>query len=233
MKIALLGDVHGNHLALSAVLTAARREGADRLLVTGDLVGYYFWPSEVLQLLEPWDKVVVRGNHEDLLARGRREPEFLGSLERKYGSGTRVALDTLSSSQLDWLERLPHPQEIETDGQRILLCHGAPWDVDQYVYPDANPELLARVAESNHDWVVLGHTHYPMAHRIGSTSIVNPGSVGQPRNRQQGAHWALLDTASRQLSLRSEPYDCNSIVSEAQRRHPDMPYLAKVLQGAR
>ncbi len=229
MKVALLGDIHGNHLALAAVLAAARKQGAERLLVTGDLVGYYFWPGEVLELLEPWDMAVVRGNHEDMLAAARKQPEILGQVDKQYGTGLRIALETLSSAQLDWLENLPHPLQVEIGGCRILLCHGAPWDVDQYIYPDAKDGVVSKCAESGHDWVVLGHTHYPMRRECGVTTIVNPGSVGQPRNRKPGAHWALLDTRVGQVEQFNEMYDATWVIQQSRIKQPNLPYLWDVL----
>ena len=229
MKLALLGDIHGNHLALAAVLSAAQKNGVDKLLITGDIVGYYFWPGKVLELLTTWEKVVVRGNHEEMLAGARASPDYLNHVDRKYGTGLRVALNTLSIEQLDWLERLPHPRKVQIDGCSILLCHGSPWDLDQYIYPDAEEALLEKCSADKHNWVVLGHTHYPMQHVRGNTTIVNPGSVGQPRNRKPGAHWALLDTAAQIVSFRVESYDAGPVIKAARNLQPDIPYLANVL----
>jgi len=230
VRLALLGDIHGNAAALRAVLESASAERVDALLVTGDLVGYYFDAQGVLDLLAPWRKYVVRGNHEDMLAAAREDRSALPSIERKYGSGVRVALETLSGEALDALCSLPHPLEIDADGARMLLCHGAPWDNDVYVYPDADETLLARCAVPGYKFVILGHTHHPMVRGVTGTTIVNPGSVGQPRNRQPGAHWALLDTGTGKTALRCEPYDIASVAAEARRRHPDLPYLAEVLE---
>lgn len=229
MKLALLGDIHGNHLALQAVLAAASSSGVEKLLVTGDLVGYYHSPLNVLELLRPWDRHMVRGNHEDMLNTARSAPAFLAQVDARYGTGLRTAIEQLGEQQLDELCSLPHPLELVIDGCRILLCHGAPWDIDQYVYPDAKPELLERCAIQEFDLVVLGHTHYPMHHKIGRTLVVNPGSVGQPRNHQLGAHWAIFDTVSRSLQFCREDYDSSALVRECQQRHPEMPYLAEVL----
>ncbi|MFZ3088699.1 MAG: metallophosphoesterase family protein [Methylotenera sp.] len=229
MKLALLGDVHGNADALQTVLAAAISYGAEKLLVTGDLVGYYFSPLQVLELLSTWDRHIVRGNHEDMLNTARQDPEFLVQVDTRYGTGLRTALEQLSEKQIDELCNLPHPLELVIDECRILLCHGAPWDIDQYVYPDAQPELLERCAMQEFDLVVLGHTHYPMQQNIGKTLVVNPGSVGQPRNHQPGAYWALFDTESRKLEFRREQYDSSSLVRECQQRHPKLPYLAEVL----
>lgn len=229
MLLGLAGDIHGNDLALEAVLKAARTAGAEALLVTGDLVGYYYRPAAVLALLEGWTVRIVRGNHEDMLARSRTDARILDAFEGKYGTGLRAALDELSREQIENLCGLPHPLDLTLDSRRILLCHGAPWDSECYVYPDAAPDILQRCAIGGHDLVVLGHTHYAMAHRIGLTTIVNPGSVGQPRDRRPGAAWALYDTKTGAVSLRREPYDIERIVAQARARDPDLPYLANIL----
>jgi len=156
-------------------------------------------------------------------------PESLHSVEAQYGGGLRVALEVLSAAQLTWLRGLPHPEVVEVDGRRILLCHGAPWDTDQYVYPDSNESLLRRCAQGGYDWVVLGHTHYPMLRPCDHTTVVNPGSVGQPRNRRPGAHWALLDTESGTIEQRCETYDIQWVIDHSRALQPGMPYLWNVL----
>ncbi len=229
MKLALLGDIHGNHLALQAVLAAASSSGVEKLLITGDLVGYYNAPLMVLEMLQSWGRHVVRGNHEDMLNIARSDSVFLAQVDARYGTGLRTAIEQLDTQQLDELCNLPHPLELVIDGCKILLCHGAPWDNDQYVYPDAQPDLLEHCAMPEFDLVVLGHTHYPMQQKIGRTLVVNPGSVGQPRNRQPGAHWAIFDTVSQNLEFRQEQYDSSALVQECQQRHPEIPYLSEVL----
>lgn len=229
MKLGLLGDIHGNNLALQAILEQASSSDVETLLITGDLVGYYYSPLEVLKLLRTWDKYIVRGNHEDMLNTARSDSSFLAQVDARYGSGLRIAIEQLDKEQIDELCGLPHPVELVIDGCKILLCHGAPWDNDCYVYPDAKQELLARCASQEFDLVVLGHTHHPMQHTIGNTIVVNPGSVGQPRNRKPGAHWAVFDTTNRSLEFRQEQYDSSALLQECQQRHPELPYLADVL----
>lgn len=229
MLIAILGDIHGNADALRAVLDAARQDGVEKLLVTGDLVGYYFSPRQVLELLEPWDKCVVRGNHEIMLAEARACSTRLAEIEDRYGSGIRIALNELSEAQLDALCGLPHPLQLSIDACSILLCHGAPWNLEEYIYPDAPQGVVDRCIDEATDIVVTGHTHYPMLRKFGKRVLMNPGSVGQPRDRQPGAAWALLDSASGQISLRRQTYDMQLLIDEARHRHPELPYLAEVL----
>jgi putative phosphoesterase len=229
MKLGLLGDIHGNSCALRAVLSAAETRGVEKLLVTGDLVGYYFHPAEVLAVLAEWEVFAVRGNHEDMLAKARTDSAFLSSVEEKYGSGLRCAMEQLQESELDELCGLPYSLELNIDGCKILLCHGSPWDPDQYIYPNSEPALMERFVERKDDVIVLGHTHYPMRREIGKTLIVNPGSVGQPRNRKPGAQWALLDTVNRTVEFFNEAYDSAPLVEESLRRHPGLPHMADVL----
>ena len=122
MKLGLLGDIHGNDLALQTALAAASSSGVEKLLVTGDLVGYYYAPLKVLEMLQPWDRHIVRGNHEDMLISARSDPAFMAQMEVRYGSGLRTAIEQLGAEQLDELCNLPHPLELMIDDCKVLLC---------------------------------------------------------------------------------------------------------------
>ncbi|HNQ05276.1 MAG TPA: metallophosphoesterase family protein [Thiobacillaceae bacterium] len=229
MRLGLLGDIHGNAAALEAALAGVRRHAADHLVLTGDYVGYYYSPAQVLALLEPWPRTMVRGNHEDMLARIMQEPSSAGAYTRKYGHGLEVALRELSPVQLKDLTSLPERILLEMDGLRILVAHGSPWEPDAYLYPDAPPSSLERFAEIDADIVVLGHTHYPMNRLVHGRTILNPGSVGQPRDRRPGAAWALFDTRDRRCAFFREPYDMAPVGDAAYQMDPGLPYLREVL----
>jgi putative phosphoesterase len=229
MKIALLGDIHGNDSALEAVLKAARSAGIYRLLITGDLIGYYFSPARVLELLEGWECDIVRGNHEDMLIEAMRRPSSLEKINAVYGSGIRLALEQLTSTQLNKVCNLPHPLRLNIDGKNILLCHGAPKDVNRYIYPNATHEVIEEISSGKSDLIVMGHTHYPMLIKHKDKILVNPGSVGQPRNRLPGAQWAILDTEDCSVQFKTEKYDYCALMKECEKLHPELPYLADVL----
>ena len=182
MKLALLGDIHGNAAALTAVLHGAVREGASLLLLTGDFVGYYYRPEHVLRTLEGWDSYAVRGNHEDWMFAAQADVVAAENYRARYGSGVDVALVTLSDTELDYLRDLPVTREVQLGERRLLLGHGAPWDTDFYIYPDAPDEVWKRLANLKYDYIVLGHTHHRYCRRAGATLVINPGSVGQPRD---------------------------------------------------
>lgn len=229
MKVGLLADIHGNVAALTAVLDAATAAGVERLLVAGDIVGYYDEPAAVVEQLDRWPWEAVRGNHEDLLRDRLRDGRWEEE-RRRHGSGLQAA-SHLPEPIRDRLLRLPHPLAIELEGARVLLCHGSPWDVGAYVYPDAAPELRGRVfaAAAGFDLVVLGHTHYPMRWQTDNVTVVNPGSVGQPRDYRPGACWAVWETRTGSLEFHRQAYDIASVQARARALDPDVPYLWEVL----
>jgi len=229
LKIAILADIHGNATALQTVLQQAKRKGVEQLYIAGDLMGYYFEPLKVLELLNSWSSFIVRGNHEDYLEKARTNNVFLQECTKRYGPGLEIALEQLNDAQLDTLASLPHPLHTTIENLSFLLCHGAPWNVDQYIYPDAESELFEKCAMGKYDFIILGHTHYPMKKIVGNTQIINPGSIGQPRNRQPGAHWILFDTQHSSYEFCCEQYDATDLLRACRQIAPDHLYLEEVL----
>ena len=228
MRVGLLADIHANAGALDAVLRAAQRESVDELLIAGDFVGYYYAAGDVLSMLGDWNWHGVRGNHEDLLSvwrAGDRQEEIVES----WGSGLKKAAEDLATSELNFLCELPHPLNIVVGGKSVVLCHGSPWNIDAYIYPDAEATVKALYATIDADLVVAGHTRYPDRWTAGEVSIVNPGSVGQPRDRRPGACWTLWDTVTNEIEFRRETYDTAPLSAACRRMDPHLPYLADVL----
>ena len=233
MKLALISDIHGNSLALEAVLISARKHDVEKILVAGDLIGYYFWPLEVIDLLKDWECFIVKGNHEEMLYKSLSDDQFLKMIDHKYGPGLRLAIDQLSKEQLAKLIALPHPMRFSLDNLDIMLCHGAPDQIDKYIYPDVDISTLDFFTDSKLDLIIMGHTHYPMHLFSKGVEIINPGSVGQPRNSLPGAQWVLYDTEDRSATFLSERYDVGKIISACAKYAPQLPYLAKVLLRTR
>jgi len=230
MKIALLSDIHGNVDALRAVLDELTRLGVERVFCCGDLVGYYYHPAECIELLNEWNMECVRGNHEDMLFQIMGDPEVRIRVRKKYGSALERAAATLSEHHLDYLAALPRTKLVTIEGKKILLCHGAPWDTDQYIYPDASLDLFEKCAQSGADWVVCGHTHYQLDRQVDACRVINPGSVGQPRGKHRGnAHWALLDIERSVCELMETEYDASAVIRQAQRYDPEVEYLTTIL----
>ena len=231
MKVAVVSDIHANITAFEVVLKAARSRNIDALLIAGDLVGYYFEPKAVLQLIRSFEKPVylVRGNHEEMLLKAISCDDQLEAITLKYGPGLKCALNTLTSSDIQWLVELPHPLEIKDFDCSILLSHGSPCNIDRYIYPDDTMQNLFCNSLNQPDVLIMGHTHYPFVKHVEGTLCINPGSVGQPRNRMPGAHWALLDTQSTSVELFVERYDTSHLRQSCISLAPNHPYLHEVL----
>lgn len=228
MKFALLADIHANADALESVLHEARAASVEQLIVAGDIVGYYYDAGATLRLLDTFPWIGVRGNHEEMLRKWSASIDR-ESIAKKYGSGLSHALEQLLPNDIDRLLSLPHPAQLVRDGKRIFVCHGAPWDIDQYIYPDTDMDTRRRLMEIGSDLIVFGHTHYPVVWRNGATIVVNPGSVGQQRNGEPGAAWCLWDSETHEVELRKTPYDVRRIEHDASTFDPHLPYLAEIL----
>ncbi len=229
MKVAFLADIHANLSALQAVLGVARSRNVERLLLLGDYVGYYYESEEVLQELLAWPHAAVRGNHERMLFEGWESEEIACQQRERYGVGLDVARATLSPASLMWLKALPDRLSVDLDGIALELCHGSPFDPDKYVYPDTSPEVLERCVVPGRDLVAMGHTHYPMLAVQRGVILLNPGSVGQPRDVGGIASWAILDTKARTIVPMRTPYDPTILLAEVARREAGRQGAAGVL----
>ena len=228
MRVALLADLHGNADAAAAVLDDARAHGVEQLLIAGDFVGYYYEPDRVLDLLAQWTWTAVAGNHEVMFAQWRRGDGRL-TIASKYGSGLAEAEAKLGPDAIARLDALPAVWRGSIGGRTVLMCHGTPWDADAYVYPDDQTGTLQRMAEGGEDLVMFGHTHYPVLVKVGATQVVNPGSVGQPRDRNPDAAWALWNTSDNGVTLMRTPYDQAQLIEQCRAHDPSLPYLSQVL----
>ena len=229
MKVAIIADIHANEPALQAVLKAINHHKINNILVAGDLIGYYFSPANVVALIQACAAYVVRGNHEEFLVGCQNNPELREAVYRKYGPGINIALKELSLSQMDYIRILPQTLWITEFNCTILMCHGSPSDINEYMYPDASFEELLSGLDSRPDVLILGHTHYPFHKYSLETLILNPGSVGQPRNRAPGAHWAILDTDTFNVEHKIELYDPQLILDQCLAIAPENSYLREVL----
>ena len=229
MKVAILADIHANIYALEAVLADCEKEAVEHFIVAGDLVGYYYWPQPVVQRLMHDTRVTcIRGNHEDILIEAIGSSNAADRYRQKYGSGYDVCRESLCDDEFQWLLHLPAKAELMLGGAHFSVHHGSPATIDEYIYPDATSEVLARCHDSR-DFTVLGHTHYPFMHHLDGCILLNPGSVGQPRDFGGQACYALLDLANRALRFNRIHYDVSPVVAAAKTHDPELGYLHKIM----
>lgn len=233
MRYAVLSDIHSNLEALSAVLDALAAERIDRYLCLGDVVGYGADPAACLARLQACDPVIVGGNH-DLACIGTLDPGWFNDAARAAVVWTR---DRLSVTDLDTLRRLPL---VATEGP-FTLAHGSLPHPERFEYLVDLAQAVDTLTACRTLMCLVGHTHLPLvleydraARRVlrilttpaeladvafqddaqARRYLVNPGSVGQPRDGDARASVAVIDTERHRLAIRRVPYD----IASAQRK---------------
>ena len=217
MKVGVLSDIHSNAVALKSVLSRLADANVDRYICAGDVIGYYSLPNESISLLKEVDPLTVRGNHDD---------GVMSETPSSFNYYAKRALDwnrrQLTEESLQYLKRLPPTIRTTIGGSDILIAHGSPRNpINEYIYEeDISEEFLDYSFERRPDVVILGHTHKPYAKTIGETLVLNPGSVGQPRDRDPRASYAILDTEKQKADIRKAWYNVDEIAEDTKEHLP-------------
>lgn len=225
MRLGVFSDIHGNAEALSLVLGAMAAHSPDGYVFLGDLCGYYYEPLDAWRQMESLPNFMgVLGNHDrmflDILAGNEKlRREYL----RKYGRAMECLLEREHGALADWLRGLP--EKIEDRSQRFVACHGSPQaPLDGYIYPDTEAPGACPPG-----WMLLtGHTHYRMHRVIDGAVLVNPGSVGQPRDGSMPS-WCMVDTESMDVEFFCVPFVTDGLRRKVRAMGEANPYLEQVL----
>ena len=245
MKLALISDIHGNLLALQAVLADIARQGVDQTVNLGDILSGPLQPAETAELLMAQNFPTIRGNHERQLLALLAQP----GIPMDPATSDGYTASQLLPAHVAWLEALPVAMTLNSE---VRLCHGTPDSDLQYWLETVVPgfaqgqgpgiraatsaEVAERMGQATHPVMLCGHTHVPRLLQCGGVLIVNPGSVGQPafdddhpyphvvENGAPHARYALLEKTRQgwQVDLRAVPYDhlAQARVA-AERQRPD------------
>ena len=189
MKILIVSDIHSNLAALEAVLKEA--SPWDAAICAGDIVGYGPNPQECVDRVYFKGILSVSGNHDKAVA--TVETDWFNDDAQE---AIRINRRQLSSAGLKWLGTLPSRIQIELGGVNISVYHGSPTQpLTSYVFPgDAEVHAERFLALTGADVLILGHTHIPYRVQRGDRLILNPGSVGQPRDGDSRASYLILET---------------------------------------
>jgi len=209
MRVVVLSDIHSNLTAFQAVIE--NLPTYDELYCLGDVVGYGPQPNEVvekLQQLRP--TMVLMGNHDYAVATGDVEG-FSSNATTAIKWTRRVA----SEPSLEYLSALKPSARIEREGRTLGLFHGSPRDpLMEYVFPALTERAVRGFVEmAAAKIVLLGHTHMPMMYRFNGGVLANPGSVGQPRDGDPRASFALLTITQDEITfdVQRVEYDIRSV----------------------
>lgn len=221
MKILVLADIHANWPALSAI-----EETFDACLFIGDLVDYASDPVPCVEWIKAHATAAVRGNHDHavaqrIIARG-------GSGFRQLAAATRpLQWNVLAPSHLKFLARLPVTRQLRLDGTRFTLIHATPRDpLDEYLIAD-RAGWQAQLKGIEADIVCVGHSHIQFHLDFDGIQVLNPGSVGQPRDGDPRCAYAVVEDGK--IQLRRVAYDIDATVEHLRRSGiaPDVLELAE------
>ena len=251
MRIALLSDIHGNLIALNAVLADIERlGGVDQYWALGDLVALGAQPVQVLERLTALPNVrCTYGNTDRYITEGTRPRPFRDEVRDDVSkletfeevassmSWTQGAIST--SGWLPFLDDVTLEQRSTLpDGTRLLGVHASPGNANgKGIRPDyPAEEMAACVAGCDADLAVVGHTHWPMNAEIGGVHVINLGSVSNPVTPDGRAWYALLeaDEHGYRVRLRRVAYDHAAVYASLDKmRHPAAGYITGFLRGER
>jgi predicted phosphodiesterase len=220
MRYLILSDIHANREALAAVLGSVRRKRWDKAVVLGDVVGYGANPNQAIEAVRSLRPLVaIRGNH-DKVCSGVENGEMFNRVALQAAMWTRRKL---TRSNLSWLHALPEGPAI-VDGL-FAIAHGTPIDEDAYIFGEI--EALNVFRQTTFPLCFFGHSHFPVIFGLSPDAIqtvlteppafrfrlepgvrylVNPGSIGQPRDGNPLASFALFDSDTRTVTIYRVPY---------------------------
>lgn len=211
MRIGIISDVHGNYEALEAVLRELNREGVDRIINSGDNVGYSAFPNECIELFKMEGIEGVAGNYDEAVAFSRpicgcgyKDPEVahIGYLSLTWTQ------ENTSDKTKEYLAGLPKHLEFESPIGKIFALHGGLENLTQWI-TERDTDLLKDIAlKTGARLVIMGHTHKPFVKEIEGTAFVNPGAVGRPFDGDPRASFAIVEiTDTFNIQIKRIEYD--------------------------
>ncbi len=207
MILPVISDIHSNLEALERVL---EKIDSDRIMCCGDIVGYYTQPNECVEKLSRLKTIPVTGNHDLACVTGNTS-RFNPYAEE----AVKWTRNIIKDKNIEFLANLKREIRLKIDGANIMFVHGSPRDpINEYIFPYTPDSILKSFLKSeNVDVLIMGHTHMPFVKKFGDKLVFNPGSVGQPRDGDNRASFALLNVFNREATVYRVKYDIDKVVT--------------------
>ena len=220
MRIAIIGDIHANALALRAVIDDAARIGADAIFCVGDVVGRGPHPNEVVEELRRLELPTVQGNWDEAIGMDREQTGAAWSTaeaERDGNASMRWTAEVLTDENRSWLRQLPKTLRVTLAGRSVYLFHGSPLRENEYLWASRPSRVLARIgSDEADDLFAFGHTHEAFHRVVGQAHFVACGSVGCGTDGDARARYAVVYFGEPDIAVgfRSVDYDHASVVRD-------------------
>ncbi len=181
-------------------------ENADHILCAGDLVGYNPWPNESIRLIQEKGIQSVMGNHDAAIV-----DESYDTMNPQAKSALQYTHKIISEENIEYLNSLSKKLTIQVEDITLCAYHGSPLSpLRQYVYPWAPRRFLRTLVDMvEGNILILGHTHIPMIFTFTDKLLINPGSVGQPRDKNPQASYMILQIEGTKINLEHHRVDYN------------------------
>ena len=198
MRIAIMADIHGNHIALEACVEKARKCRAEEFLFLGDYLGELAYPEKTICLLEQIRKefpcTFIRGNKEDYWIDHQKglHPDWIWEAGSSSTGILQYVYARLDDSRIRWFEQMPIVKVMMYPGlPAFVICHGSPWKVNESMREDHSYiDGLTRKLET--ELTVCGHFHIQSRYTRNGRTVINPGSVGVPLRSGGKAQFMML-----------------------------------------
>ena len=224
MRIAVLSDIHANLHALQAVWEDLELQKPEAVYCLGDLVGYGAYPNEVIDFLRTRQVPTVMGNYDEGVGFDLRDCgcAYTQEDDRRRGDlSLRWSQQHTTAEAKAHLQELPLQLRLEERSPKLLLVHGSPRKVNEYLFEDRPAATFDRIAQmAGTDVLVYGHTHLPYQKWVGATLFVNDGSVGKAKDGDPRACYALVELGRRsRAELRRVAYNVEAATRAVEDLH--------------
>jgi putative phosphoesterase len=194
MKLAFISDIHGNALALDAVLNDIKAKNVDKVYVLGDICYRGPEPQRALDLIRSLDCDVIKGNADVWVVRGVQQGEVPDHVLELMNKERDWIVSKLSDESIDYLRELPTQLNLEVEGIRIHAFHATPDSLFEVVPPSVSDEtILEKLVTTEADLFIYAHIHKPYIRFINGKCIMNIGSVGLPFDGLNKAAYSIVE----------------------------------------
>lgn len=224
MELIVFSDIHGNIYALEKAVKLMKNYNINNYLFLGDMAGYYYHQNECIELLQELPNIIsLKGNHDDNFIKIMNSKKDIKVLDEKYGNSYSLLKKRINKNSENYFLSL---QDYERN-KIYEAYHGSPNNyLSEYVYPDNKKVSFPTV---NTSYLFLGHTHYNMNEKYKDTRIVNPGSIGQPRDYNSPS-FCIVDFKTDNIETVRFEYNKSKLYKDIAKYDKGNTYLSSILK---